>query len=241
MSKRKRKKKRKKKLPKTSSSSGLARRRQRQWHVPGPCALQRQVPAVPRVHCVSLRHVVGVPVVRFVQFLQVLFFGFYTCPVEKASRSKMNVPLLIRGGDEALEMKFLAAKDPGGGSYPAYLRGKSWDEASGRRVQGRNSFSLLFRERISRLNCTTWRSSLQSSIISWADWNVVNYAVLGPNSQAIRGLYAVVPGQGYWYARCCARCHFHGSMVFDIFVVAQRQLPWSAYSADHRDCPVAAH
>ena len=41
--------------------------------------------------------------------------------------------------------------------------------------------------------------------------------------------------------RCCARCHFHGSMVVDIFVVAQRQLPWSAYSADHKDCPVAAH
>ena len=128
---------------------------------------------------------------------QVLFFGFYACPVEKASRSKMNVPLLICGGDEALEMKFLAAKDPGGGSYPAYLRGNSWDEASGRRVQGRSSISLSFRERISRLNSSTWRSSFQSSIILWADWNVVNYAVLGPDSQAIRGLYAVVPGQGY--------------------------------------------
>ena len=64
---RKRKKKRKKKLPKSSSSCGRARRRQRQWHVPGPCALQRQVPAVPRVHCVSLRHVVDVPLVRFAQ------------------------------------------------------------------------------------------------------------------------------------------------------------------------------
>ena len=50
-----------------------ARRRQRQCNVPGPCALQRQVPAVPRVHCVSLRHVVDVPVVRFVLFPQVLF------------------------------------------------------------------------------------------------------------------------------------------------------------------------
>ena len=205
---RKRKKRRKRKTPKSSSSCGRARRRQRQWHVPGPCALQRQVPAVPRVHCVSLRHVVDVPVVRFVQFPQVLFFGFYACPVEKASRSKMNVPLLMRGGDEALEMKFLAAKDPGGGSYPAFLRGKSWDEASGRRVQGRSSISLLFRELISRLNSATWRSSLQSSIISWADWIVVNSAVLGPDSQAIRGLYAIVPGQGYWCARCCAKVPF---------------------------------
>ena len=74
---RKKKKRRKRKTPKSSSSCGRARRRQRQWHVSGPCALQRQVPAVPRVHCVSLRHVVDVPVVRFVLFPQVLFFGFY--------------------------------------------------------------------------------------------------------------------------------------------------------------------
>jgi len=33
--------------------------------------------------------------------------GFYACPVEKASRSKMNVPFTIGGGDEALEKKFL--------------------------------------------------------------------------------------------------------------------------------------
>jgi len=33
--------------------------------------------------------------------------GFYACPVEKASRSRMNVPFVINGGDEALEKKFL--------------------------------------------------------------------------------------------------------------------------------------
>ena len=89
VAKRKRKKRRKKKTPKSSSSCGRARRRQRQWHVPGPCALLRQVP-VPRVHCVSLRHVVDVPVVRSVQSPQVLFFGFYACPVEKADWISSN-------------------------------------------------------------------------------------------------------------------------------------------------------
>ena len=44
--------------------------------------------------------------------------------------------------------------------------------------------------RFSRLNSTTLRSSLQSSIIAWAVWYVVNYAVLGPDSQDINGLYA---------------------------------------------------
>ena len=49
----------------------------------------------------------------------------------------------------------------------------------------------MMRELILRLNSSTWRSSLQSSIIAWAVWHVVNYGVLGPDSQAIRGLYAV--------------------------------------------------
>ena len=51
--KRKRKKRRKRRTPRTSSLPGRARRRHRQWHV-------------------SLRHVVDVPVVRSVQFPQVL-------------------------------------------------------------------------------------------------------------------------------------------------------------------------
>jgi phosphoserine aminotransferase len=33
--------------------------------------------------------------------------GFYTCPIDPACRSRMNVPFQIRGGDEALEKKFL--------------------------------------------------------------------------------------------------------------------------------------
>merc|ERR1719476_19562 len=33
--------------------------------------------------------------------------GFYACPVEKQSRSRMNIPFTIMGGNEALEKKFL--------------------------------------------------------------------------------------------------------------------------------------
>jgi phosphoserine aminotransferase len=33
--------------------------------------------------------------------------GFYACPVEKKSRSRMNIPFTIMGGNEALEKKFL--------------------------------------------------------------------------------------------------------------------------------------
>jgi len=34
--------------------------------------------------------------------------GYYACPVEKASRSKMNVVFRVAGGDEAIEKKFAA-------------------------------------------------------------------------------------------------------------------------------------
>merc|ERR1719291_1486164 len=33
--------------------------------------------------------------------------SFYNCPVEAQSRSRMNVPFTIKGGDEATEKKFL--------------------------------------------------------------------------------------------------------------------------------------
>jgi phosphoserine aminotransferase len=34
--------------------------------------------------------------------------GFYSCPVEKSSRSKMNVVFRVVGGDGAIEKKFAA-------------------------------------------------------------------------------------------------------------------------------------
>merc|ERR1719345_393771 len=33
--------------------------------------------------------------------------GFYSCPVDKSCRSRMNIPFTINGDDEALEKKFL--------------------------------------------------------------------------------------------------------------------------------------
>jgi len=33
--------------------------------------------------------------------------GFYTCPVEKTCRSRTNIPFVIKGGNDALEKKFL--------------------------------------------------------------------------------------------------------------------------------------
>lgn len=37
--------------------------------------------------------------------------GFYTCPVEPAVRSRMNIPFRIVGGDDALEKQFLAGAE----------------------------------------------------------------------------------------------------------------------------------
>merc|ERR1719274_119728 len=33
--------------------------------------------------------------------------GFYTCPVDKSCRSRTNIPFVIKGGNDALEKKFL--------------------------------------------------------------------------------------------------------------------------------------
>ena len=62
-------------------------------------------------------------------------------------------------------------------------------------------------QRLLWLSSSSWRSSLQSSFFSWTVWHVVNYAVLGTDSQAIRGLYASV--------------HFSDKVVF-LPVVGQR-------------------
>merc|ERR1711920_318311 len=40
--------------------------------------------------------------------------GFYTCPVEKACRSRMNVPFVIKGDDTELTKQFLAEASQAG-------------------------------------------------------------------------------------------------------------------------------
>ena len=66
----------------------------------------------------------------------------------------------------------------------------AWDKASSRRVQG-CFISLSFRERIAPHSPTLLQLSLQSSIISWADWKLMRSLQLGSDSQVIRGLHAV--------------------------------------------------
>ena len=71
---------------------------------------------------------------------------------------------------------------------------------------------------------------------------VRGYADMGYDCAfALRGSGARVSVCGYAdMGKYCALALLGLVLVF-ISVVAQRQLPWSAYSADHRDCPVAAH
>ena len=58
---------------------------------------------------------------------------------------------------------------------------------------------------------------------------------------ALRGSGALVSVCGYAeMGKYCVLALLGLVLVF-IPVVAQRQLPWFAYSADHRDCPVADH
>ena len=70
---------------------------------------------------------------------------------------------------------------------------------------------------------------------------VCGYADMGYDCAfALRGSGARVSVCGYAdMGKDCALALLGLVLVF-IPVVAQRQLPWSAFSADHRDCPVAA-
>ena len=71
---------------------------------------------------------------------------------------------------------------------------------------------------------------------------VCRYADMGYNCAfALRGSGARVSVCGYAdMGKDCALALLGLVLVFSP-VVAQRQLPWFAYSADHRDCPVADH
>ena len=90
---RRKKKRKKKKLPKTSS--GPPHRR----------APQRQVPAVHRVHCVSLRHVVDVPGVQVVQIPVVVMMHLSIVPFWR--RQAQDAPHPGRYGPEGLLQWYL--------------------------------------------------------------------------------------------------------------------------------------
>ena len=77
---------------------------------------------------------------------------------------------------------------------------------------------------------------------SGARVSVCGYADMGYDCAfALRGSGARVSVCGFGdVGKDCALA-LPGLVLLFIPVVAQRQLPWSAYSADHRDCPVSAH
>ena len=165
-----------------------------------PCARQRQVPAVRPSDSVR-RRFLDIPVVQqrqvpTVHTLLVQFLGKVDVPVvvQRQVRGSMLQKTVV-----CPQLQFAGLLHPCRGAE-ADLHGPDYSSdhrgpTSGKTSSGRSSIMMLVRERVLRLNSITWRSSLQSSIIAWAVWHVVNYAVLGSDSQAIRGLYAAGPRQ----------------------------------------------
>ena len=159
-----------------------------------PCARQRQVPAVRPSDSVH-RRFLDIPVVQqrqvpTVHTLLVQFLVKVDVPVvvQRQVRGSMLQKTVV-----CPQLQFAGLLHPCRGAE-ADLHGPDYSSdhrgpTSGKTSSGRSSITM--RELILRLNSSTWRSSLQSSIIAWAVWHVVNYGVLGPDSQAIRGLYAV--------------------------------------------------
>merc|ERR1712136_386970 len=97
--------------------------------------------------------------------------------------------------EETIEAHYQAslktAKDPVGGSYPAYPSGKSWDEASGKTGSGKKFYHNV----ISGADFATqpYYVAIITPVIHYCMGGLEideNSAVLGSGSQAIPGLYA---------------------------------------------------
>ena len=182
-SKRKRKKRRRRRLPRTPRP-----------RCGRPCARPRHVPAVRPSDSVH-RRFLDIPVVQqrlvpTVHSLLVQFMGKVDVPVVVQRQVRGSI---LQKTVVCPQLQFTGLLHPCRGAE-ADLHGPDFSSdhrgpTSGKTSSGRSS--IMLRELILRLHSSTWRSSLQSSIIAWAVWHVVNYGVLGPDSQAIRGLYAV--------------------------------------------------
>jgi len=105
----------------------------------------------------------------------------------------MGVP--VSKMEESIEAHYQAslkmAKDPDGGPYPAYPSGKSWDEASGKTGSGKKFYHNVISG--ADFAAQPYYVAIITPVIHYCMGGLEideNSAVLGPDSQAIRGLYA---------------------------------------------------
>ena len=112
----------------------------------------------------------------------------FSCPILCAGSTGA-----VRGEDGRHHPSRGAKADPyGPGCFSRprrFPRCSTIDEVIDALVVGRSSFSTSFRARIAPHSPTLLQLSLQSSIISWADWKLMRSLLLGSDSQVIRGLH----------------------------------------------------
>merc|ERR1711912_51170 len=105
----------------------------------------------------------------------------------------MGVPLqtLVDEHQQHYEASQKAAKDPEGGSWPAYPSGKSWDARSGPTGSGKKFYHNIISG--SQVANEPFYVAIITPVIHYCMGGLeidAKSAVLGPNNKAIPGLYA---------------------------------------------------
>merc|ERR1712139_194748 len=105
----------------------------------------------------------------------------------------MGVPLqtLVDSHQQHYEASQKAAKNPEGGSWPAYPSGKSWDAASGPTGSGKKFYHNIIPG--DKVAAEPFYVAIITPVIHYCMGGLevdTDSAVLGPNNKAIPGLYA---------------------------------------------------
>merc|ERR1719221_18119 len=111
----------------------------------------------------------------------------------KALAKDMGVPLqtLVDTHDAHYLAAQKTAKDPDGGSWPAYPSGKSWDDASGKTGSGKKFYHNMIPG--SAFKSEPFYVAIITPVIHYCMGGLeidVDSAVIGSNGKAIPGLYA---------------------------------------------------
>merc|ERR1711901_17745 len=116
---------------------------------------------------------------------------FYQTGAELAKDMGVSLQTLIDTHDQHYEAAQKTAKDPDGGSWPAYPSGKSWDEPSGKTGSGKKFYHNIIPG--SAVKTEPFYVAIITPVIHYCMGGLeidTDSAVLGPKGKAIPGLYA---------------------------------------------------
>merc|ERR1712127_28998 len=116
---------------------------------------------------------------------------YYKSGEDLAKDMGISVQTLVDTHDQHYQASQKTAKDPDGGSFPAYPSGKTWDEASGKTGSGKKFFHNIIPG--SAVKTQKFYVAIITPVIHYCMGGLevdVNSLVLDGKGKAIPGLYA---------------------------------------------------